>query len=192
MDIVIGTNNIDKLAEYRRMLEPLGFKCLSLKDENIDCDPEETGDTFQENSMIKALEIAKHTNKIVITDDSGLVINSLPDILGVKSKRFLDENSTYDERNTKIIELLEGKDRSAYFFCCITLTNYKGKTVQFDGIINGNIGYQIIGDKGFGYDPIFIPIGYDVTLAQVSEDHKNSISHRGNASRLLVEYLKNN
>ena len=60
------------------------------------------------------------------------------------------------------------------------------------GIINGNIGYQIIGDKGFGYDPIFIPIGYDVTLAQVSEDHKNSISHRGNASRLLVEYLKNN
>lgn len=192
MDIVIATNNENKLYEYKQILEPLGFNCVSLKDENINCDPDETGDSFQENSLIKATEIAKLTDKIVIADDSGLVINSLPDILGVKSKRFLDENATYFQRNSKIIEMLKNKDRSAYFICCITLTNYKGNTFQFEGIVNGKIAYEIKGKNGFGYDPIFIPDGLDKTLGEVDENYKNQISHRGVASKFLVEFLKNN
>ena len=190
MEIVIATNNKDKINEYRTILGEFNIKCLSLKDVNIVCDPKETGETFAENSLIKASEIAKFTDKMVIADDSGLIVDELKGELGVYSHRFMGEDTPYPEKCSEIIRRLQGKNRSARFECCITLLNYKDKPYQFTGIVEGHIGYEYVGENGFGYDPIFIPLGYDVTTAQMSDKEKNSISHRGNAARLLMEFFK--
>lgn len=189
MDIVIATNNVNKLNEYKEILLPLGFNCLSLKDVNIDIDPEETGTSFAENSLIKASCIAKYTNKPVIGDDSGLIIDAMPNELGLFSKRFM-ENSTYNEKMEAIIEKLKGKVNTARFICVITLTNYQGRTIQFEGISEGYIGNEIKGSNGFGYDPIFYPLGSNKSMAELSSEEKHKISHRGLASMKLVNYLK--
>ena len=177
MDIVIATNNVNKLNEYKEILLPLGFNCLSLKDINVDVDPEETGTTFAENSLIKASCIAKYTNKPVIGDDSGLIIDAMPNELGLFSKRFM-ENSSYLEKMEAIIERLKGKEKTARFVCVITLTNFQGKTIQFEGISEGYIGSEIKGRNGFGYDPIFYPVGSNKSMAELSNDEKNKISSR--------------
>lgn len=190
MEIVIATNNKDKINEYRTILGEFNIKCLSLKDVNIVCDPKETGETFAENSLIKASEIAKFTDKMVIADDSGLIVDELKGELGVYSHRFMGEDTPYPIKCLEVIKQVEGKTRSARFECCITLLNFDETPHQFNGVIEGNIGYEIKGEHGFGYDPIFIPIGYDMTTAEMEEEMKHSISHRGNASRLLVKFLK--
>ena len=179
MDIVIATNNVNKLNEYKEILLPLGFNCLSLKDVNIDIDPEETGTTFAENSLIKASCIAKYTNKPVIGDDSGLIIDAMPNELGLFSKRFM-ENCSYKEKMEAIIEKLKGKVNTARFICAI----------QFEGISEGYIGNKIKGNNGFGYDPIFYPLGSNKSMAELSSEEKHKISHRGLASMKLVNYLK--
>ena len=190
MEIVIASNNVNKVNEYRNILKEFNIICLSLKDLAIECDPEETGETFEENSLIKAQEIAKHTNKVIISDDSGLIVDELKGELGVYSHRFMGENTSYPLKCAEVIRRLEGKNRSARFECVITLLNFDEKPHQFKGTLEGSIGYEYVGENGFGYDPIFIPNGYDVTTSQMSKEEKNSISHRGNASRLLVEFLK--
>ena len=190
MEIVIATNNKNKVNEYRNILKDFNITCLSLKDLSIECDPEETGVTFEENSLIKAKEIAKHTNKVIISDDSGLIVDELKGELGVYSHRFMGENTSYPEKCAEVIRRLEGKNRSARFECVITLLNFDEKPHQFKGALEGSIGYEYVGENGFGYDPIFIPTGYNLTTSQISKEEKNSISHRGNAARLLVEFLK--
>lgn len=189
MDIVIATNNQNKLNEYKEILQPLGFNCLSLKDINVNVDPEETGTTFEENSLIKATEIAKYTKKPVIGDDSGLIIDAMPNELGLFSKRFM-ENCSYKEKMEAIIERLKDKEKSARFICVITLTNYFGKTIQFKGVSEGYIGNEIKGTHGFGYDPIFYSLNSNKSMAEIEESEKHKISHRGLASKKLVEYLK--
>ena len=109
---------------------------------------------------------------------------------GVYSHRFMGEDTPYPIKCLEVIKQVEGKTRSARFECCITLLNFDETPHQFNGVIEGNIGYEIKGEHGFGYDPIFIPIGYDMTTAEMESEMKNSISHRGNASRLLVKFLK--
>ena len=190
MEIVIATNNNDKIIEYRNILKEFNIKCLSLKDLNIVCDPLETGTTFQENSLIKAKEIAKFTNKMIIADDSGIEVDELAGELGVYSHRFMGEKTPYPEKCKEIIKRVEGKNRTARFVCCITLLNYKNEIHQFEGVVEGSIAYESRGTNGFGYDPIFIPNGYDITTAEMEDYQKHSISHRGNAARLLVEFLK--
>lgn len=190
MEIVIATNNKDKLIEYKNILKEFNIKCISLKELNIVCDPQETGTTFKENSLIKAQEIAKFTDKMIIADDSGIEVDELKGELGVYSHRFMGENTSYPEKCMEIIRRIEGKNRTARFVCCITLLNYKGQINQFEGVIEGSIGYELNGNNGFGYDPIFIPNGYSITTAEMSDKQKHSISHRGNAARLLVEFLK--
>ena len=190
MEIVIASNNINKVKEYREILEPLNIKCLSLADLNINTDFNEVGNTFKENSLIKAKEVAKYTNKIILADDSGLIIDSLPDILGVHSSRFM-EDKPYFEKHKEIIRLLKDKDnRNAHFTTVITLYNYKDIPIYFEGRLDGSIAKIAQGDKGFGYDPIFIPKGYDKTMGVYGLDLKNKISHRAKASQLLLEYLK--
>ena len=189
MDIVIATNNKNKLKEYKEILLPLGINCLSLNDVNINIDPDETGTSFAENSLIKARSIARFTNKVVIADDSGLIIDAMPNELGLFSKRFM-ENCSYNEKMKEILRRLENKNRSARFICVITLTNYQDKTFQFEGICEGYIGNEIIGNNGFGYDPIFHALNNEKSMAELDENIKNEISHRGIASKKLLEFLK--
>ena len=133
--------------------------------------------------------IKKHTNKIVLADDSGLIIDAMPNELGIYSKRFMEFNS-YQEKMQAIIERLKDKEKTARFTCVITLTNYNGKTIQFEGVCEGSISTTIAGNKGFGYDPCFVPKGYNKTMAELGEGIKNQISHRGVASKKLLSYLK--
>ena len=192
MEIVVATNNKDKVKEYQEMLSPLGIKVITLASLNINVDPEETGTTFKENSYIKASEIAKYTNLPVIADDSGLVIDALPNVLGVYSKRFLSENATYEERMSEIIRLLQGKQRTARFVCCLTLVNYDKQPLFFEGVCEGTIDYKYSGNGGFGYDPCFIPLGSSVSMGHYSDEEKNKISHRGRACQKLIKYLSEN
>jgi XTP/dITP diphosphohydrolase len=190
-EIVIATSNPNKLKEFRRMLEPLGFKVTSLKEEGVDIDVEETGKTFKDNSLIKADCIAKKLpGKIIIADDSGLEIHALGNFPGIYSARWM-EGHTYIEKNTELIRRLEGqKDRSADFVCAITLINFETEPLSFVGQTQGQIAEQILGNDGFGYDPIFIPEGKDRSYAQMSGEEKDQVSHRGKAFRLLLDYLK--
>lgn len=192
MEIVIATNNEDKVKEYKEILKELNAKIYSLKELNINDDPEETGTTFSENSLIKAKAISKYTDKIIIADDSGLVIDALPDLLGVFSKRFMGANATYYQKNTEVIRLLEGKERTARFICCLTVLNLTDEPLQFTGICEGSIGYEIKGENGFGFDPIFIPLNYKMSISEVSDEEKNRISHRGLACQKFINYLKEN
>jgi len=189
MDIVIATNNINKVKEFNEILSPLGFNCLSLKDLNIVCDPEETGSTFKENALIKAKEIAKYTNKLILADDSGIEIDAYPNLLGIYSHRFL-ENEPYSIKNAALIEMLKDKIKTARYVCVIALINFNDQELFFEGICEGHISDIPKGNNGFGYDPIFIPSGLDKTMAELESEEKHRISHRGIASNKLVEYLK--
>lgn len=190
MDIVIATNNEHKVLEYKKIFNGLNINCLSLNDLNIKCEPEETGKDFKDNSLIKAKEIAKYTNKVIIADDSGLLIEALPNILGVYSHRFLPLSS-YNEKCQKILELLRNvSNRKAKFVCVITLYNFKEEPIFFKGECFGNIGNEIKGDNGFGFDPIFVPSSCSLTMGELPPQVKNSISHRAIASKKLIDYLK--
>jgi XTP/dITP diphosphohydrolase len=141
-----------------------------------------------ENAYIKASEISKFTNKVVIADDSGLVVDAYPKLLGVYSHRFL-ENEPYSVKNAELIKMVEGKIRTGRYICVICVMNLLDKPIFFEGRFEGTIAYEPKGNNGFGYDPIFIPEGYDKTVAELSNEEKNQMSHRGIASRKLVDFL---
>ena len=190
MDILLATNNHNKVKEYQEILTPFNINVLCLKDLKINSDPKETGHTFKENSLIKAKALMGETTLPIIADDSGLIIDAIPDILGVNSARFMGKDTPYIEKNKKIIELLKDKDRSASFNCVITLITSNKDIYQFEGVCKGTIAFEIEGQNGFGYDPIFIPNGYDKTFGTFDEDEKNKISHRGIASTKLINFIK--
>jgi XTP/dITP diphosphohydrolase len=190
-EIVIATSNQNKLKEFSRMLEPFGYKVLSLKDVNVSIDVEETGKTFEENSYLKASCIAsKLPGKIVIADDSGLEVHALNNFPGIYSARFM-EGRPYSEKCLEIIKRLEGKkDRSANFTCAVTLLNFDKEVHCFVGKAYGKIADQIRGQDGFGYDPIFISDELNKTFGEASGEEKDSVSHRGQAFRQLEDFLK--
>lgn len=188
MKIVIATNNQHKVEEYQKILKDFNIECYSLKDLNIECDVEETGKTFKENSLIKANAVALKTKFIVLADDSGLLIDALPNLLGVYSHRFLKDES-YFVKSKEILKLLKDKPRNAHFECCITLLNFKDHPLFFEGTCDGKIANDYKGENGFGYDPIFIPNGYNLTMGEISEEEKNKISHRALACQKLIHYL---
>ena len=188
VEIVIATGNQNKVREYREILEPLGFKVSSLKDENIVVDVIENGKSFEENSLIKAKAVSEKTSKIVIADDSGLCVEALDNFPGIYSARFM-ENEPYSEKHKAILKMLEDKEnKRAFFVCAITVINNK-KVEQFVGKVFGNIVPPRTKGNGFGYDPIFEPDGYKTTFGEMDESMKNLISHRGHASKLLIEYF---
>jgi len=190
-EIVVATSNQGKLREYKLMLEPLGYKVISLKDINMTLDVEETGSTFAENSLIKARYIAKQLHdKIVIADDSGLEIHGLNGFPGIYSARFM-EGSPYDEKNLAIIEKMKDlKDRTANFTTVISLVNFDEKDHTFSGKAFGHIEREIEGNNGFGYDPIFYSDDLNKTFGNSTNKEKSSISHRGKALVKLVNYIK--
>ncbi len=193
LNIVISSNNSHKIYEYREIFKPFSnIKVFSLHDLNIIVNPEETGLTFKENSLIKAQAVSQFTNAIILADDSGLEIEALGGFPGIKSSRFMD-NCPYEKKFLAIFDLLKNKEnRNAQFHCVITILNLESQPLFFEGIINGKIAKTFTGKKGFGYDPIFVPNGYTKSFAELSEVEKNAISHRGIATQKMINYLKIN
>ncbi len=192
MDLILASNNKDKLREVKRIMEPLGFSVKSQCEAVINLEAEETGTTFAENSYIKAKALYDIVKCPVIADDSGLVVDALGGEPGVYSARYGGEEVDDIERCYIVIRKLGDtpfEQRTARFVAVITYIDENGSSVQFEGKIEGKIGYERIGERGFGYDPIFV-VG-NRTLAEFQDDEKNAVSHRGNALRALKNYLEN-
>ena len=187
-DIMIATSNKGKVREYKSLLEPLGYIVHDLSE----LDPierDENGSTFQENALIKAKSIKDKCNMIVIADDSGLEIDALNKEPGIHSARYL-EGHDYSYKNKVLLERMKGNtDRTARFVCAIALCDETGDHL-FTGVMEGKINDQAAGDNGFGYDPIFLVEQFGKTSAQLTMEQKNSVSHRGIATRELLDYLK--
>jgi len=191
MRVVLASNNKNKLREMAQILKPFGMEVVSQKDAGADFEVEENGTTFRENAEIKASAVYEKLNMPVIADDSGLVVDALGGAPGVYSHRFAGENASDKDRSLKVLSELENipKDkRSARFICEICYIDENGEKHFFSGSCEGFIGNEERGENGFGYDPIFC-VG-DKTLAEMTDDEKNKISHRGNALRLFNKYLK--
>lgn len=192
--IIFATGNENKMKEIRMILTDLGMPILSMKEAGISVDVVEDGTTFEENALIKATEIAKEVeNCIVLADDSGLEIDYLNKEPGIYSARYAGENTSYDIKNNLLLERLAGvpdEKRTARFVCAVAAAFPDGSTEVVRGTIEGRIGYEIAGENGFGYDPIFYVPEYGCTTAEMDPETKNKLSHRGNAlraMRLIVE-----
>ena len=189
MKLVFATNNAGKLAEVQKML-PKSIELLSLKD--IECfdDIEETATTLEGNAKIKANYITENFGYNCFADDTGLEVVSLNGAPGVYSARYAGEPANAENNMQKLLtNLSNSTNRNAQFRTSICL-NLDGKQFLFDGICEGEITKEKQGEKGFGYDPIFIPSGFDISFAQMTSEEKNKISHRGLAIKKLIEFLK--
>ena len=184
--LLIATANSHKLDEFRAIFSDLPYQLLSLNDVQLSMNVEETGITFQENSELKALAYARASGLLSLADDSGLEIDALGGAPGVYSARFGGENMSYSERFRLIFERLRGlplEQRTARFRCVITIAEPSGYHRSVEGIIEGLITEAPRGENGFGYDPIFLVPELGKTTAEISPEHKNRISHRGQAAR---------
>ena len=193
LEIVIATNNPNKVEEYRQMFASISnIKLFSLKDENIHIEIEENGKTFKENSLIKAESISKLTDKFVLADDSGLEIEALDNFPGIYSARFM-EGRPYKEKWAAIFEMLKNKEnKNAQFHCAITFITPTKEKYVFEGNEKGYITENIEGENGVGYDPIFFSNSLNKTFGNANEEEKNAVSHRGKAFSQLLEFIKNN
>ncbi len=189
MKVLAATGNKGKIMEFSQILLPLGFETVSPKEFGIDLDPEETGTTFAENARIKATAFMQASGIPVIADDSGLMVDFLDGAPGIYSARYAE--GTDADRCTKLLKNMTGaENRSARFISSVCMIFPDGKTFEADGICEGVISTSPAGENGFGYDPIFYIPEMGKTIAQMSADEKNAISHRGKALRLLAQKLK--
>lgn len=190
MKIVFATNNFNKLKEVREIAGK-DYEILSLKDINCVDDIPETGNTFEENAIQKAEYIREKYGYNCFSDDSGLETEALDGQPGVYSARYAGTRNDNDNIN-KLLKNLEGQNnRNAQFHAVIAYAENE-KISIFEGIIKGTITPEPRGNKGFGYDPIFIPAGFNQTFGQLDEEIKNGISHRACAMTKFIKYLKNN
>lgn len=189
MKILIASQNEGKLKEFRKILEPLGYEVKSAQEEGYNLDHVvEDGETFADNALIKVRTLYEMAKVPVIADDSGLCIHALPDILGVYSARYMGEDVPYDVRNQTLLQLIKDKPKEASFHSVIAyFDGVHEKT--FEGVIHGVI-KEASGQGGFGYDPIFYPLGYEESFAMMEDTLKNKISHRALALAQTVDYLK--
>ena len=192
MKLIIASNNKGKIKEYKQMLEPFGYEVISQSEAGINIEVEETGTTFAENSALKARAIRKIADVCaVLADDSGLEIDALNGEPGVYSARY-GGLKTDEDRNSLVLEKMKDvpdEKRTARFVCTIHFIKENGEEIAVSGKVEGKIGYEPLGENGFGYDPIFM-YG-DKSFAQVPADIKNSVSHRANALKMLIERLNN-
>lgn len=187
-DLIFASNNAHKLDEIRAML-PAGFRLLSQSDAGFDLDVDETGKTFEDNAFLKAQALYEFAGITCFADDSGLEVKALKGQPGVKSARYSGEPVNHQRNVELLLKNLEGKkDRSARFVTVICL-RHNDKTMYFEGEVKGLIADYPRGDKGFGYDPIFIPDGHDRTFAEMESEEKNAISHRKRAVEKMLEFI---
>ena len=197
--IIFATGNEGKMKETREILDGLTFlgekvQILSMKEAGIDMDIIEDGTTFEENAMIKARAVAGAAKEaIVLADDSGLVIDYLNGEPGIYSARYLGKDTSYRVKNANLVQRLEGvpdEKRSARFVCAIAAVLPDGRELSTRGTIEGRIGYEEKGLNGFGFDPIFYVPEIGKYTAELSDEDKNRISHRGKALRAMREELE--
>ena len=200
MKIIFATGNQDKMREIREILGGLNMEIISMKEAGINMEIEENGATFTENARIKATAVAQElqdSNRqegvIVLADDSGLEVDYLNKEPGIYSARYLGKDTSYTVKNTKIIERLQGvpdEKRTARFVCAIAAVLPDGTILSVSRSMEGIIAHEILGENGFGYDPIFFLPEYGKTSAELTEREKNEISHRGKALRAMEQMLR--
>ena len=209
--IIFATGNEGKMREIRMILADMGMEILSMKEAGIQAEPEENGQTYEENALIKARAVAAHAlaravaarasseaeaacgGDIVLADDSGLEVDYLNKEPGVYSARYLGKDTPYSVKNADIVRRLEGvpeEKRTARFVCAIAAVLPDGRETTVRATIEGIIGYGEKGSHGFGYDPIFYVPELGRSTAELTEEEKNKVSHRGKALRLVKEELK--
>lgn len=198
--IIFATGNKNKMIEIRMILADLGCKILSQKEAGIQADVVEDGQTFEKNALIKATTIAdiarkmpEYKNAVVLADDSGLEIDALNKEPGIYSARYMGEDTSYDIKNQALIDRLEGvpdEKRTARFVCAIAAALPDGSTEVVRGTMEGRIGYEITGENGFGYDPIFYLPQFGCSSAELEPEKKNELSHRGEGLRKMRKVLE--
>ena len=190
--IIFATGNEGKMREVRMILEDLEVPVVSTKEAGVSADIEENGTTFEENAVIKARSVMELTGEMAMADDSGLEIDYLDGAPGIYSARFMGEDTSYDIKNAALIEKLAGvpdEKRTARFVCAIACVMPDGTTLTSRGTMEGRIAYEIRGENGFGYDPIFYLPECGCSSAEISPEQKNELSHRGKALRSMKEKL---
>ena len=194
--IVVSSGNKNKIKEIKEIFKDLPVNIVSKGEIGLgDLEIEEDGDTLYDNSLKKAQGLKKHTRHIVMSDDSGLFVEALNNAPGVHSSRYAGEDGNDKKNNEKLLrELKDEENREAYFKSVIVLIDEEGNELTGEGICKGRIIHEEIGSNGFGYDPLFVPEGYNNTFGELDDESKNKISHRKKALEdlkgKLEEYFK--
>ena len=184
--LVVATHNKGKLREFRDLFDPLGIAVASSSELGVS-EPEETGSTFEENARLKAVATAAATGRFALADDSGLAVEALAGAPGIHSARWAGEPRDFYRAMSKVENELQATgafaraQRRAKFVCVLCLANPEGAVQFFEGTVPGHLVWPPRGTQGFGYDPMFVPDGYDVTFGEMDPDNKHAISHRARA-----------
>ncbi len=184
--LVVATHNRGKLREFRDLFEPLGIAVASSSELGVS-EPEETGRTFEENARLKAVATAAATGRLALADDSGLAVEALAGAPGIHSARWAGEPRDFYRAMSKVENELQATgafgrtQRGAKFVCVLCLANPDGAVQFFEGTVPGSLVWPPRGAQGFGYDPMFVPDGYDMTFGEMNPDNKHAISHRARA-----------
>lgn len=187
-DIVIASNNQGKINDFKAIFP--NKNVIGISELIKDFDVEETGTTFEENAKLKSVAAAKALNKQVIADDSGLEVQALNGEPGVYSARYAGLDKNDQDNIKKLLDNMNNEtERAAQFVCVISMSSPNGQTQQFKGTVSGEITTEPIGENGFGYDPVFYVPSIGKTMAQLTDEEKAKISHRGNAINQLQQFL---
>ena len=193
MEVVVASGNKGKIREIRNALKGFGLRIYALSDFQDVPEVEEDGNSFTENALKKARFYSKLFGKLTIADDSGLEVDSLKGMPGIYSARYAGERASGRENNQKLLREIQGvpiSQRGARFKCIIAMTSPDGREAIAEGSCKGRIGFKEKGRKGFGYDPLFILPKYGKTMAELTLEEKNRVSHRGKALRKLKKIIK--
>lgn len=194
MKIILASNNKNKLREFRELVSGMDVELVSQREAGCDFEVDETGTTFEENAFLKASAVTEATGCAAIADDSGLAVDALNGEPGVYSARYGPGHDASDEaRYTYLLNKLgRTGERSARFVCCICCTMPDGTVLRSRGECEGEILYGPRGTNGFGYDPVFRPLGQEKSMAELTPGEKNAISHRGKALREFIKIFEEN
>ena len=193
MKFVVATGNEGKVREFKRILEPMGFEVLSLKEMGLTLDVEETGTTFAENARIKAQEACRLTGLAAVADDSGLCVDALNGAPGVYSARFAGEGHDDAANRAKLFAELRdvpAERRTAHFACAMVLVRPGEPNIEVVGRVDGRILFEERGENGFGYDNMFLYEPFGLSFAEIDAERKNGVSHRRRALELVLDALK--
>jgi XTP/dITP diphosphohydrolase len=193
LEVIAATRNKGKIREIRDALKGLGLRIYGLSDFQDVPEIEEDGSSFTENALKKARFYSKHFGKLTIADDSGLEVDSLKGLPGIYSARYAGERASGRENNQKLLKETQGvpiSKRGARFKCIIAMTSPDGREAIAEGSCKGRIGFKEKGRKGFGYDPLFVLPKYGKTMAELSLEEKNRVSHRGKALRKIRKIIQ--
>lgn len=190
MKLIIASNNAHKLIEIKAILGSVFEEIVSMKEAGIEHETIEDGNTFMENALKKAREIAELSGCCALADDSGLCVDALDGAPGIYSARFSGVHGDDEANNRLLLEKLKNEtNRKAHYTCAMALCYPDGKEVTAEGYLYGEIGFEEKGENGFGYDPLFVLPEKGLTTAEISPEEKNNISHRANALKALLEKL---